>query len=68
LNDGFLASPLVVKIEVFNALQTRFGPSKCTSLKTQPQIEMKTTLEVLNIICLPEEPTSVGHCHYKKWS
>jgi hypothetical protein len=34
----------VFKIEVFNALQTRFGPSKYTSLKmqlfkTQPQIE-----------------------------
>ena len=24
------------KIEVFNGLQTRIGPSKCTSLKTQP--------------------------------
>ena len=25
------------KIEVFNALQIRFGPSKYTSLKTTPQ-------------------------------
>jgi hypothetical protein len=31
----------MLKIEVFNALQTRFGLSKYTSLKTtlQPQIE-----------------------------
>ena len=29
---------------------------------------MKTSLEVLSIICLPHEPASVGHCHYKKWS
>jgi hypothetical protein len=29
---------------------------------------MKTSLEVLNIICPSQEPTSVGHCHYKKWS
>jgi len=32
---------LMFKIEVFNALETRFGPSKYASLKTttQPQIE-----------------------------
>jgi len=37
--------------------------------KTQPQFEMKTSLEVLyNIICPPQESTSVGHCHYEKWS
>jgi hypothetical protein len=29
---------------------------------------MKTSLEVINIICPPQEPTSVGHCHYKKWN
>ena len=34
--------------------------------KTQPQIEMKTSLEVLYIICPPQGPTSVGRCHYKK--
>jgi hypothetical protein len=27
-----------------------------------------SSLEVLNIICPPQEPTSIGHCHYKKWS
>ena len=31
--------------------------------KQQPQIENKTSLEVLNIICLPQVPTSVGHHH-----
>ena len=30
---------------------------------------MKMSLEVLDIICLPQELTSgLGHCHYKKWS
>jgi hypothetical protein len=53
----------VFKIEVFNALQTQFGPSK-----RNPKLKMKTSLEVLNIICPPQEPTRVGHCHYKKWS
>ena len=51
--------PPMFKIEVFNALQTRFGPSK-RNLK----LKMKTSLEVLNILCLPQEPTSVGHCQY----
>ena len=55
------------KIKVFDALQTRwsFGPSKCNS-----NLKMKTlsSLEVRDIICPPQEPTSVGHCHYKKWS
>jgi serine/threonine protein kinase len=37
------------------------NPSKCN-----PKLKMKTSLEVLNIICLPQEPTSVGHCNYKK--
>jgi hypothetical protein len=64
----------VLKIEVFNALQTRFGPSKYTSLKNNPskrnpKLKMKTTsLEVLNIIYPPQALTSVHHCHYKKWS
>ena len=32
-----------------------------------PKLKMKTSsLEVLNTICPPQEPTSVGHCHYKK--
>ena len=53
----------VFKIEVFNALQMQFGPSKCS-----PKLKMKMSLEVLNIICPPQEPTSVRHCHYKKWS
>ena len=35
----------VFKIEVNNALQTRFGPSKCN-----PKLKMKTSLEVFNII------------------
>ena len=44
----------VFKIEVFNALQTRLGPSKYTSLKNNPskcnsKLEMKTSLEVLNV-------------------
>jgi hypothetical protein len=48
-------------------------PSKYTPLKTTfhnapPNWKMKTSFEVLNIICLPQEPTSVGHCHYMKWS
>jgi hypothetical protein len=56
----------VFKIEVFNALQTRFGPSKNLlsnqPFKAQPQIK-KTSLDVFNIICPPQEPTNVGHCH-----
>jgi hypothetical protein len=33
-----------------------------------PILKMKTSLEVLGIICPPEEPTSVRHYyHYKKW-
>ena len=62
------------KIEVYNALQTRFGSSKYTSLKNNPskgnlRLNMKTTsLEVLNIIYPPQELTSVHHCHYKNWS
>jgi hypothetical protein len=61
------------KTEVFNALPTRFGPSKYTSLKKNPskwnpKLKMKMSLEVLNIICPSQEATSVGHCHYKKWS
>jgi hypothetical protein len=36
--------------------------------KRNPKLKMKTLFEVLNIICPSQEPTSVGHCHYKKWS
>ena len=60
------------RLEVFNALQTRFGPSKYnTSLKTTlqnatPNCKMKTSLDVLDIIYQPPEPTNVGHSHYKK--
>ena len=62
----------VFKIEVFNALQARFGPSKYTPLKNNPskrnpKLKTKTSsLEVLYVICPSQEPTSVGHCHYKK--
>jgi hypothetical protein len=63
----------VFKIDVFNALHMQFGPSEYTSLKNNPskcspELKMKTSLELLNIICMAQEPTSVGHCHYKKWS
>ena len=63
----------VFNIEAFNALQTWFGPSKYTSLKTTlqnatPNCKTKTSLEVLNIIYPPQEPTSVGRCHHEKWS
>ena len=64
----------VFKIEVFHALQTQFGPSKYMPLsqnspsKCNPKLKMKTPLEVIDIIGLPQEPTDVGHCHYKKWS
>ena len=34
--------------------------------KRNPNSKMKTLLEVLNIICPSQEPTSEGHCHYKK--
>jgi hypothetical protein len=61
---------MMFKIEVFDAFQMRFGPSKYTSLKTNPskrnpKLNMKTSLEVLGIMCPPQEPTSVGYCHYK---
>ena len=36
--------------------------------KRNPKLKMKTSLEVLNIICMSQEPTSIGHCNYKKWS
>ena len=36
--------------------------------KSNPKLKMKTSLEVLNINYPPQEATSVGHCHYKKWS
>ena len=66
--------PPVFRIQVFNALQTRFGPSNHTSLQTTlentiPNCKMKTSsLEDLNIIYPPQEPISVWHCHHKKCS
>ena len=50
----------VFKIEVFIVLQTRYGPSKHTSpqnnpSKRNPKLKMKTSLEVLNIICPPQK-------------
>ena len=71
LFDGhWIGSDPMVKIKVVNALQTRFGPSKYTSQNnpTKPNLKLKISLEVLDIICPPQEPTSVGHCHYKTWS
>jgi len=59
----FVVVGAMFKIEVFNAFQMQFGPSKCN-----PKLKMKTSLEVLNISYMSQEPTSVGHCHYKKWS
>ena len=58
---GKPAEQSVFKIEVFDALQTRFGPSKCN-----PKWKRKTSFELVNIICPPQEPTSVGECRYKK--
>jgi hypothetical protein len=42
-------------------------PSK-QAFKSNPEMKMKTSLEVLNVICPPQKPTNVGHYHYKKWS
>jgi hypothetical protein len=36
--------------------------------KRNPTLKKKTSLEVLDMICPSQEPTSVGHCHHKKWS
>ena len=36
------------------------SPAKCN-----PKLKMKTSFEVLNIICPSQEPTSIGHYHYK---
>ena len=71
MNEVPKGIPTVFKIEVFNALQTRFGPSKYTSFKISPskrnlKLKMKTSLEVLNIMCPPQEPTCAWHCHCKK--
>ena len=67
--------PKVFKIQVFNALQNsnaiwpfKIDLSQKTPPKSNPKLKMKTSLKVLNRICPPQEPTSVGHCHYKKWS
>ena len=45
----------------FKIYFSRNNPSR-----RNPKLKMKTALEVLDIICPPQEPTSVGHCHYKK--
>jgi hypothetical protein len=56
----------VFKIEVFIALQMRVGPpdyrylSQKSPSKHNPNLKLKTSLEVLNIICPPQEPTSIG--------
>ena len=34
--------------------------------KRNPTLKMKTSLEGFNIIWPPQQPTSLGHCHYKK--
>ena len=36
--------------------------------KRNPELKLKTSLEVLSIICPRQEPKSASHCHYKKWS
>jgi len=59
------------KIDVFNALRTRLGPSKYTSLKKNPtkrnpRLKTKTSSKVPRYNF--PATTSVGHCHYKKWS
>ena len=33
-------------------------------LKCNPKLEMKMSLEVLTMICPPQESTSAGYCHY----
>ena len=75
---GLLSGPFgldpqaMFKIEVFNALQMRLGPSKYTSLKhnpskRNPKLKMKTSLKVLNLICPPQGPTNIRQCHYKQY-
>ena len=36
--------------------------------KRNPELKTKTSIEVLDITCPPQEPTSTRHCHYKKQS
>ena len=48
-----------------------FGPSKYICMKNNPskcnpKLKMKTSLEVLDVICLPQEPASTWRYHYKK--
>jgi hypothetical protein len=47
----------------FKIYLSQIGPSKHS-----PELKMKTSLEVLNVIHMPQEPTSIRHCHSKKWS
>ena len=49
----------VFKIEVVNALQMQFGPSKCN-----PKLEMKSSIQFVH----HKNQQVQGHCHYKKWS
>ena len=41
--------------------------SKHPSSKRNPELKMKTSCEVLNLIYPLHAPTNVAHCHYKKW-
>ena len=60
------------RLKVSNALQTRFGPSKYTSLKTTLHNvtptwkwrcrHLKSSIQ----FSPPQQPTSVGHCHYQE--
>ena len=61
LQDSSLQCPSNV-IWPFNVYLSHNNPSK-----RNPKLKMKTSLEVLNIICPSQEPTSVGHRHYKQW-
>lgn len=46
---------------LFKIYLSQTNPSKRNS-----KLKIKTSLNVLDIICPPQEPTSVGHCHYKE--
>ena len=69
-----IMSQPVFKIEVFNALQTLFPPSKYISFKLKQTFTMRPRIENEDItwspqymiICPPQQPTSLGHCYYKK--
>ena len=44
------------------------GSQNKQASKRSPKLKMGMLLEVFDTICPPQELTSVGHCHYKKWS